>query len=389
MSKSYPVDADSIISAFSSLSKSWSYIDMHFAADMKSFRGYFPLDEDEVENCFVEMFLQEDCCRLLCAGTSTAIPSAGFCSAVELCLSRDYFARFTGKDLETMLRRLGFSVPWFHLFTVLPFLREGQVTGDVIERSNPFDLDDNQRADIGIIMLKKFTSAEALSLYRMVSFERAVDGLINVLNSLACDQFNRKAMDRFLKLQEPARNASDYFLSDDWNTDRNRFDEEWFPVSYSLLSDSKESVFNLLSLNEEFNRIIRSNTEGWIEQLDVRCFYLRTQDYAYIESAVLRPVIRLLENSWEISFQIVPQPLGVYPELLILERDYFISHTVSDLQFILRAMGYDSEQQSLLYDIPILKPGDYTVPEDDPFLSRNLNRFGIIRRVTGRIDRTM
>ena len=60
MSKSYPVDADSIISAFSSLSKSWSYIDMHFAADMKSFRGYFPLDEDEVENCFVEMFLQSE-----------------------------------------------------------------------------------------------------------------------------------------------------------------------------------------------------------------------------------------------------------------------------------------------------------------------------------------
>ena len=44
---------------------------------------------------------------------------------------------------------------------------------------------------------------------------------------------------------------------------------------------------------------------------------------------------------------------------------------------------------SLLYDIPTLKPGDYTVPEDDPFLSRNLSRFGIIRRVTGRIDRTM
>ncbi len=390
MNNSFPADADYISSTFSALSKHSSYIDMHFATDnLNSFRGYFPLDEDSTALCFVEMFLQEDCYRLLCVKSSVAVPSIESCSAVELCLSRDYFDRFTSGDFETILRRLGFGVSWFHLFRMLSFLREGQVTDDDIENSNLFELDNKQRTDIGILMLNQLTSSEALTLYRIVTFERVVDGLIQVFDSLVCDQFNSKDMNRFFKLQESARNASDYFLSDEWDFDRSVLGDKCYLTHYLELLASKDLLLNVLGLNEKFNLIIRDNIGFWIEQLEIRCFYLRSEAYGYIKSAVLRPIIKLKNDCWEVEFNILPRPIGVYPELLILERDYFEKHTVSDLQFILRAMGYDTDQHSLLYDIPILKPGDYSVPEDQPFLSRNLSRFGIVRRITGRIDRSM
>ena len=105
-------------------------------------------------------------------------------------------------------------------------------------------------------------------------------------------------------------------------------------------------------------------------------YTLRPLYRRYSRIQKLQPVITFCGDYWEIRINEDPRDRAHMPDEVWLEADYFEKHTVGDLDFILRFKEYESDFDTLLQEIPILKPGDMTEPEDELLKRENWKKFG-------------